>query len=52
MVHWGSMYKDIATIVADKCVNPDSNRPYPVLSLSLLVQIVEKRLLTGLAITV
>lgn len=24
-----SLYRDIATIVADKCVNPDSNRPYP-----------------------
>lgn len=23
------MYRDIATIVADKCVNPNSNRPYP-----------------------
>ncbi|PVD33078.1 hypothetical protein C0Q70_08527 [Pomacea canaliculata] len=25
-----SMFRDIATIVADKCVNPDTNRPYPV----------------------
>ncbi|XP_011297246.1 ribosome maturation protein SBDS [Fopius arisanus] len=25
-----SMFKDIATTVADKCVNPDSKRPYPV----------------------
>lgn len=24
-----NLYRDIATIVADKCVNPDSNRPYP-----------------------
>lgn len=24
-----SLYRDIATIVADKCVNPNSNRPYP-----------------------
>ncbi|CEG38784.1 sbds family rrna metabolism protein [Plasmopara halstedii] len=24
-----NMYRDIATIVADKCVNPKSNRPYP-----------------------
>lgn len=24
-----SMYRDVATIVADKCVNPNSNRPYP-----------------------
>lgn len=24
------MFRDIATIVADKCVNPTSNRPYPV----------------------
>ncbi|KAE8911328.1 hypothetical protein PF005_g12475 [Phytophthora fragariae] len=24
-----NMYRDIATIVADKCVNPTSNRPYP-----------------------
>jgi ribosome maturation protein SDO1 len=23
-------FRDIATIVADKCVNPDTNRPYPV----------------------
>lgn len=23
-------YKEIATLVADKCVNPESNRPYPV----------------------
>lgn len=25
-----SMYKDIATIVADKCVNPETKRPYTV----------------------
>ena len=25
-----SMYRDIATIVADKCVNPETNRPYTV----------------------
>lgn len=25
-----SSFRDIATIVADKCVNPDSKRPYPV----------------------
>lgn len=25
-----SMFRDIATIVADKCVNPETNRPYPV----------------------
>jgi len=25
-----SMFRDIATIVADKCVNPDTKRPYPV----------------------
>eukprot|EP00698_Gefionella_okellyi_P020797 TRINITY_DN6591_c0_g1_i1.p1 TRINITY_DN6591_c0_g1~~TRINITY_DN6591_c0_g1_i1.p1 ORF type:complete len:300 (+),score=79.52 TRINITY_DN6591_c0_g1_i1:76-975(+) len=25
-----SMFKDIATIVADKCVNPETRRPYPV----------------------
>ena len=25
-----SMFRDIATIVADKCVNPESKRPYPV----------------------
>ncbi|ETO76948.1 SBDS family rRNA metabolism protein [Phytophthora nicotianae P1976] len=24
-----NMYRDIATIIADKCVNPTSNRPYP-----------------------
>ncbi|RLN54674.1 hypothetical protein BBJ28_00023403 [Nothophytophthora sp. Chile5] len=27
--HVENMYRDIATIVADKCVNPNSNRPYP-----------------------
>ena len=25
-----SMYCDIATIVSDKCVNPETKRPYPV----------------------
>jgi ribosome maturation protein SDO1 len=25
-----AMYKDVATTVADKCVNPESKRPYPV----------------------
>lgn len=25
-----SMFKEIATMCADKCVNPDTNRPYPV----------------------
>ncbi|KAL5016572.1 hypothetical protein ScPMuIL_006161 [Solemya velum] len=25
-----AMYRDIATIVADKCVNPETNRPYTV----------------------
>ena len=25
-----STFRDIATIVADKCVNPDNRRPYPV----------------------
>lgn len=25
-----SMYRDIATIVAEKCVNPENNRPHPV----------------------
>ena len=25
-----SMYRDIATIVSDKCVNPETKRPYPV----------------------
>ena len=25
-----STFRDIATIVADKCVNPDTKRPYPV----------------------
>lgn len=24
------MFRDIATIVADKCVNPDTKRPYTV----------------------
>ncbi len=24
------MFRDIATIVADKCVNPETNRPYTV----------------------
>ena len=25
-----SMFRDIATIVTDKCVNPETKRPYPV----------------------
>lgn len=25
-----SMFREIATVVADKCVNPETNRPYPV----------------------
>ena len=25
-----SMFRDIATIVADKCVNPETKRPYTV----------------------
>lgn len=25
-----SMFKEIATLVAEKCVNPETNRPYPV----------------------
>ena len=25
-----SMFRDIATTVSDKCVNPDTKRPYPV----------------------
>ena len=25
-----SMFRDIATIIADKCVNPETNRPYTV----------------------
>jgi len=25
-----STFRDIATVVCDKCVNPDTNRPYPV----------------------
>lgn len=25
-----SMFRDIATIVSEKCVNPETNRPYPV----------------------
>lgn len=24
------MFKDVANIVADKCINPDTKRPYPV----------------------
>ena len=24
------MFRDVATIVAEKCVNPDNKRPYPV----------------------
>ncbi|XP_055684120.1 ribosome maturation protein SBDS [Lutzomyia longipalpis] len=28
--HLDSLFKDIATIVTDKCVNPDTKRPYPV----------------------
>lgn len=25
-----SAFKEVATIISDKCVNPDNNRPYPV----------------------
>ena len=25
-----ALFKDVATTVADKCVNPESKRPYPV----------------------
>jgi ribosome maturation protein SDO1 len=25
-----SLLRDIATIVAEKCINPDTGRPYPV----------------------
>lgn len=25
-----SMFRDVATIVADKCVNPENSRPYTV----------------------
>lgn len=25
-----SMFRDVATIVADKCVNPETSRPYTV----------------------
>lgn len=25
-----SMFRDIATIVSEKCVNPETNRPFPV----------------------
>lgn len=25
-----TMFRDIATTVADKCVNPETKRPYPV----------------------
>ena len=25
-----SMFRDIATVVSEKCVNPDTKRPYPV----------------------
>ena len=25
-----AMFKDMANIIADKCVNPDTKRPYPV----------------------
>lgn len=25
-----SLYKDISTIVSEKCINPESKRPYPV----------------------
>lgn len=28
--HLESMFRDIATIVSDKCVNPETKRPYPV----------------------
>ena len=26
----GSMFRDVATLVADKCVNPETKRPYTV----------------------
>ena len=29
-VQQDTMLKDIATTVADKCVNPENQRPYPV----------------------
>ena len=29
-VNMEAMFRDIATIVADKCVNPETNRPYTV----------------------
>ena len=29
-VHFENMYRDVATIVAEKCVNPKTKRPYPV----------------------
>lgn len=29
-VQQDTMLKDIATTVADKCVNPENKRPYPV----------------------
>ncbi|RHZ02467.1 hypothetical protein DYB31_013784, partial [Aphanomyces astaci] len=32
--HTCSLFQEIATIVAEKCVNPESNRPYPVHNLS------------------
>ena len=28
--HLDTTFRDIATLVADKCVNPDTKRPYPV----------------------
>lgn len=31
-----SLYRDIVTIITDKCVNPESNRPYPVRTTSLV----------------
>jgi hypothetical protein len=38
------LFRDIATIVCDKCVNPENNRPYTVGVMKLLVSRVMKLL--------
>ena len=29
-LHYDTLFRDIATTVAEKCINPDTLRPYPV----------------------
>lgn len=40
-VLYDSVFRDIAAIVADKCVNPTTNRPYPV---SMIERIMREQL--------